>query len=256
MIAAGAGRTACAPPGDFTLPPPLPEVGAGAGCGQCGRPPSRLSMCSCWEDLPIIHLARKILGREDHRQGQHHEFNIGKGHVCPCCLLLRILHHGNVSGDAVCLHIVLHHVCVEGEHVNRIEPPAVGIKEGHDFDGCDLCIEGLCILAIIVPYLIGNIMKEFSNTACGHLVTGVVVEVGFMGPLCAHVGDCCGIDGNIFILEGEANGPEELGIAMVGFVFDGVREDGHEGVYSLQQVIWDDHEEGEDGFPDCKQAMV
>ena len=43
---------------------------------------------------------------------------------------------------------------------------------------------------------------------------------------------------------------------MFGFVLDGLREDGREGVDSIQLIIWDDHEEGKERFPDGKQVII
>jgi hypothetical protein len=44
-----------------------------------------------------------MLGREDSRRGHHHEFNIGDGHACLFCIFLRILHHDDELGNAICL---------------------------------------------------------------------------------------------------------------------------------------------------------
>ena len=43
---------------------------------------------------------------------------------------------------------------------------------------------------------------------------------------------------------------------MVGFVLDGLCEDGYEGMDSLQLVVGNDHEEGEKSFPDGEQVVV
>ena len=63
------------------------------------------------------------------------KFNVGNGHASPLRLFLRILQHDDVLGNAVCLHIVLVHVGVEGDHANGVQPPAVGIEERDDFEG-------------------------------------------------------------------------------------------------------------------------
>ncbi len=114
-----------------------------------------------------------------------------------------------------------------------MQPSAVGVKEGHDVDGCDLCVESLSIFEIVVPDLIDNIAKEFGYPSYGRLVTDVVIEAGFMGRLCTDTDDCRGVVGNVFIVEGEAAGAYKFGIAMVGFVLGGIPEDGHEGVDSF-----------------------
>jgi hypothetical protein len=36
----------------------------------------------------------------------------------------------------------------------------------------------------------------------------------------------------------------------------GSGEDGREGVYPIELIVGDHHEEGEDGFPDCKNVMI
>jgi hypothetical protein len=43
---------------------------------------------------------------------------------------------------------------------------------------------------------------------------------------------------------------------MFGFVLDGLREDGREGVDSIQLIIWNDHEKGKERFPDGKQVVI
>ncbi len=65
------------------------------------------------EALPVINLAGKVLGCQDRRQGHHDEFDIGNGHAGPLRLLLRILQHDDVLGDAIRLHVVLVHVGAE-----------------------------------------------------------------------------------------------------------------------------------------------
>jgi hypothetical protein len=90
------------------------------------------------EALPIIHLSWEVLGCEDGFQGHHHKFDIGNGHASLLCLLLSILHHDNELVDAIRLNVVLSHVQAEGDHVDGMQPPAVGVKVGHDFKGRDL----------------------------------------------------------------------------------------------------------------------
>ncbi len=197
-----------------------------------------------------------MLGRKDCPQGHHHEFDIGNGHAGPFCLFLHILHHDNELGDAIHLHIILHHISAEEDHVDGMQPPAVGVEEGHDVAGRDLRVERLGVLEIIVPDLVDNVTKEFCDASFGRLVTGVVVKVGFMGGLCSNTDDCCGIVGNVFVVEGEADGPDKLGIAMVGFVLGGIREYGREGMDSFHLIIRDDHEQWEKGLPDCEQVVV
>ncbi len=71
-------------------------------------------------------------------------------------------------------------------------------------------------------------MEEFGNTMFGCLITGIVVEAGFVGSLGANTDNGHGIIGNIPVIEGEAGRPDKIGVAMVGFVLGGLREDGSE----------------------------
>ncbi len=77
-----------------------------------------------------------------------------------------------------------------------------------------------------------------------------------MGCLCTNSDDCRGVVGDVFIVERKAGGTYEFGVAMFGFVLDGLREDGREGVDSIQLIIWNDHEEGKERFPDGKQVVI
>ena len=107
-----------------------------------------------------------------------------------------------------------------------MQTPAVGVEVGHDFDGQDPCVESLGIFEIIVPDLINDIAKECGHPTFGCLITGVVIKAGFMGRFCMNSDDCCGIVGDVFIIEGEAGGTYEFLVAMVGLVLGGLREDG------------------------------
>ena len=100
--------------------------------------------------------------------------------------------------------------------------PTVGVEEGHDVKGHDLCVESLGILEIVVPDLVYNIAKEFGDASFGRLVTGIVIEAGFMGGLCTNANDCRGVVGDVFIVEGEVGGTDEHGIAVFGFVLGGI----------------------------------
>jgi hypothetical protein len=54
------------------------------------------------------------------------------------------------------------HVRRESEHVNGVEPPAVGIEEGHDFDSEYLCVEGIRVLEVSVPSLVHRGKEELA----------------------------------------------------------------------------------------------
>ncbi len=45
-------------------------------------------------------------------------------------------------------------------------------------------------------------------------------------------------------------------VAVLGFVLDGLREDGRKGMYHIQEIVGDHHEDGEEGLLDCKQVVV
>jgi hypothetical protein len=131
-----------------------------------------------------------------------------------------------------------------------MQPHAVGVEEGHDVDGRDLCVEGIGVFEIVVPDLINNIAKKFGNATFGRFVTGVVIEAGFMGCLCTNPDDCRGIVVDVLIVEGEADGMYECGVAMFSFVLGGFREDSCERMEAIQLIIGNDHEEGKKRFPD------
>ncbi len=143
-------------------------------------------------------------------------------------------HHDNELGDAIRLHIILCHIRVEGNHVNSMQPPAVGVEEGNDVEGRDLRVECLSVLEIVVPDLINNITQVFGDASFGHLVTGVVIKAGFIGGLCSNADNCRGVVGDVFIIEWEAGGPDELGAAMFGFVLGSLSQDGNEGMDTFQ----------------------
>ena len=139
---------------------------------------------------------------------------------------------------------------MEGDHVDGMRPPAVGVKEGHDVVGSDLCVEGIGVFEIVVPDLVNDIAKEFGKAMFGRFLTGVVIEAGFMGRLCTNPADCCGVVNNVFIVEGEAGGTYKFCVAKFSFVLGGLREDGREGMDSIQLIAGNDHEEGKKCFPD------
>ncbi len=123
-----------------------------------------------------------------------------------------------------------------------MKPSTVGFKEGHDFDGHDLCVEGVGIFEVIVPNLIDNIAEKLGHTLFGRIVTGVVIESGFVGSLRTNANNCRGIVSNCLVVEWEMSRAYKFG-AMVCFVLDSLGEDGCEGVKSVQLVIGDDHEQ-------------
>jgi len=134
-----------------------------------------------------------------------------------------------------------------------VQAAAVGVEEGHDFDGRDLSVEGLGVFEIVVPDLIDHVAKEFRNASFGRFVTGVVIEAGFVGRLRTNSDDCRGV---IFIVEGKADGTNEWGVAVFGFVLGGVRENSREQMDAVQLIIRDDHEERQNTLSDGEEIVV
>ena len=95
-----------------------------------------------------------MLCSEHSSQGHHDQFDVGNGHARPLRLLLGILQHDDVLGDAFCQRVVLVHVRAKGDHVDGMQTPTVGIEEGDDFQGRHLCVEGFGIFEVVVPDLI------------------------------------------------------------------------------------------------------
>jgi len=136
-------------------------------------------------------------------------------------------------------------------------PRPPGAVDGWEaFDGRDLSVKGISVFEIVVPDLINNIAKKFGNATSGRFETGIVIEAGFMGRLCTNPDDCCGVVGNVFIIEVEADGKYELGVAMFSFVLGVLRENGREGVDSFQLVVRIDHEEREKTLLDGKEIVI
>ena len=118
------------------------------------------------------------------------------------------------------------------DHVKNMKPSAVGIKEGHDVNGHDLCVEGVGVFEVVVPNLVNNITEKLGHTLFGHLITGVVIESGFVGGLCTNANNCRGVVSNRLVVEWETSRAYKFG-AMAGFVLDSLGEDGCEGVNSV-----------------------
>jgi hypothetical protein len=113
-----------------------------------------------------------------------------------------------------------------------MQPPAVGIKVGHDLKGHDLCVESHGILQVVVLNLVNNIMEELGKATFSCFITGIVVEVAFVGGLGTNTDNGCGIVDDVPVIEGEAGRPDKLGAAMIGFILGGLHEDDREGMDS------------------------
>ncbi len=82
-----------------------------------------------------------------------------------------------------------------------MNPSTVGVKEGHDVDGRDLRVEGVGIFEIVVPNLINNAAEKHVHASFGRLVTGVVIELGFVGSLHTNANNCHGIVSDRLVVE-------------------------------------------------------
>jgi hypothetical protein len=138
------------------------------------------------EAFPIINLMWEVLGSKDSHQCHHDKFDFGNRHAGPLNLFLGILHHDNELGDAICLHVVLCHVSMQQDHVEGMKPSTVGVKEGHDVDGRDLCVEGVSIFEVVVPNFIDNVAEKLGHALFGCFVNGIVIKSGFVGGLCTN----------------------------------------------------------------------
>jgi hypothetical protein len=205
-------------------------------CARCVR-----------EAFPIVDLTWEVLGCQDRCQCHHDKFDVGNRHASLFSLFLGILHHNNELGDAIRLHLVLHHVPAKQDHVKGMKPSAVGVKEGPDVNGHDLRVEGVGIFEVVVPSLINGVAEKFGHALFGCLVTGVVIERGFVGSFRTNAKTVVMLSG--IVIEWEMSRAYKFG-AMVSFILDSLSEDGCEGVNSIQLVVEDDHEQWEKGFPD------
>ena len=104
-----------------------------------------------------------MLGCDDRRRSHRHKFDVGNGHARPFCLFLSILHHDNELGNDKCLRVILPHISAEGDHVDGMQPPTVGVKEGHDVDGRDFSVESLGIFEIVVPDLVNDMRRNLGR---------------------------------------------------------------------------------------------
>jgi hypothetical protein len=190
-----------------------------------------------------------MLDCKDSHQGHHYKFNVGNRHAGTRHLFLHILHHEDELGDAICLHVILHHICAQGDYVDGMKPSAVGIKGGHDVNGCDLRVKGVGIFQVIASNFIDDVTEKFGHALLGRLVTGLVAKSGFMGSLHMNASNQRGIFGNRLVVEWEMGRAYKFD-TVVGFVLGGLGENGCEEVHPIQLVVGVDHEKGEKGLPD------
>ena len=103
------------------------------------------------------------------------------GMLTRLAIFLGILKHDYVVGDATPLRIVPIHVGVEGDHIDSVEPPTVGLEGGYDLEGQHLRIEGISIIEVVVPDLVDCLAEEFGGAALDRLVADKDVKAGAMG---------------------------------------------------------------------------
>ena len=129
-----------------------------------------------------------------------------------------------------------------------MQPPAVGVKEGHDVDGHDLHVEHFGILEIIVPDLADDIAKEFGDASFDRLVDGVW---GFMGCLCTNTDNSCGIVGDGNIVEGEVGGTYDFLLTWsASYLTTSVR------IAVREWIPFNWRGRGEESFPGGEQVIV
>ncbi len=77
-----------------------------------------------------------------------------------------------------------------------------------------------------------------------------------MGRLRTNSDDCRGVGGDVFIVEGKADGTNERVVAVFEFILGGVRENSRERMDAVQLVIWDDHEERQNTLSDDEEIVI
>ncbi len=191
-----------------------------------------------------------MLGRKDSRQSHHHKFNVGDGHARPLHLFLSILQHVDVLGNAVRLDVILMHVGAEGNHVDGMKSPAVGIEEGDNFKGRHLRVKGVGILEVFEPDLVNGFLEEFGGPTLCRLVAGIVVKAGFVGRFCSNANNRGGVVCDVTVIEWQSDGAFERIAAMVSGVRHCIQQDGREGVDPPELVVGDLHQDREEHLPD------
>jgi hypothetical protein len=136
------------------------------------------------------------------------------------------------------------HVGVEGDHVNGVEPPAVGVKEGNDLEGQHLSVEGVGILEVVVPDFVDGLSEKFGGPMLGRFVTGKVFKAGFMSQFQVDANDHGGIVGNAAVVERQVERTDKGG-AMVGGIPCRIREEGCEEMDLSKLIVGDLNEDEE-----------
>ncbi len=131
-----------------------------------------------------------------------------------------------------------------------MESPTVGIKEGNYVQDRHLSVEGVRVVEVVVPNLLHGIAKELGSAMLGHLVTGVVIKVGFVRRFCMDADNSDGIVRDGAIIEKQTYGANECVAPMIGSVTYHICEDGCERADPSKLIVGYLHEDGEKHFPD------
>jgi hypothetical protein len=99
---------------------------------------------------------------------------------------------------------------MQQDHVEGIKPSAVGIKEGHDVDGRNLCVEGVSLFEVVVPNDIDDLAEKLGHASLSRHVTGVVIEAGFVGGLRTNANNCRGVINKCLVIEWETSRAKKL----------------------------------------------
>ncbi len=105
------------------------------------------------------------------------------------------------------------------------------------------------VFEVVVPNFIDDVAENLGHALLGCLITGVVIELGFVSSLLTNANDCHGIISNCLVIEWETSRAYNF-FTMVGFVLASLDGNGREGVNPIQLVVGDDHELWKKGFPD------
>jgi hypothetical protein len=150
-----------------------------------------------------------MLGWEDSRRSHHHKFYVSNRNARPLCLFLNILQHSDVLGNAVRLDVILMHFGAEGNHVDGMKSPAVGVEKGDNFKGRHLRVKRIGILEVFEPDLVNGFLEEFGSPTLCRLVAGIVVKAGFVGRFRLNANNRGGIIRDVTVIERQLDGAFE-----------------------------------------------
>ncbi len=148
------------------------------------------------------------------------------------------------------------HVGAEGNHVDGMKSPAVGVKEGDNFKGRHLCVIGVGDLEVFEPDLVDSFSEEFGGPTLCRLVAGVVVKAGFVGRFLSNANKHGGVVRDVTVIEWQLDGAFERIATMVGSVRHCIQQDGREGVDPPELVVGDLHQDQEEHLPDREDIVI